>query len=213
DRLLPTLRAAQDPVTRDLYVTRVAEALGVSAPSIQREMELGGAPIPRRPERERTATEREAPPARTRPGPERDLVRVMVHEPGWRPRIIEQLGDLARLREPDRQLIALLGATPASVPPGDLLPSCEGDARVTLADLLAEPWGALDLDAIVSGAINKLDGRRLEAELRDLARRLPLAPEEDKPELTRLVNTLSRQIAKLDPGRWNVIRRGGRVGS
>lgn len=79
DRLLPTLRAASDPVTRDLYVSRVAEALGVSRQSVEREMAMGHVAAP--------ASVRPRPPASApaRPsggsGSERELLRVMVHEP------------------------------------------------------------------------------------------------------------------------------------
>ncbi|MCC7196308.1 MAG: DNA primase [Gemmatimonadaceae bacterium] len=45
DRLLPTIRAASDPLTRDLYVARTAEAAGVDKAVIARELELA----PRRP--------------------------------------------------------------------------------------------------------------------------------------------------------------------
>ncbi|MBI3790694.1 MAG: hypothetical protein HY275_07425, partial [Gemmatimonadetes bacterium] len=38
DKLLPTLRATKDPVTRDIYVGRLAEISGVSAETLVREM-------------------------------------------------------------------------------------------------------------------------------------------------------------------------------
>lgn len=138
---------------------------------------------------------------------------MMVHEPKWRGRIAEQLPDLAVLRQPERDLIALLGATPETAAMGELLTRLDGEKRVILAALLDEPWGVMDVDAIVAATMNKLSSRKLEAELKDLERRLPLAPEDEKPALTNRVNLLSRQISQLDPGRWNLIRRGGRVGS
>lgn len=107
----------------------------------------------------------------------------------------------------------LLAATPESVAASELMARLDGEQRMLLSALLEEPWGVMDVDAIVAGAINKLSGRKLEAELKDLERRMPLAPESEKPALTNRVDVLSRQISQLDPGRWNVIRRGGRVGS
>ncbi|MBI4503094.1 MAG: DNA primase [Gemmatimonadetes bacterium] len=214
DRLLPTLRAAADPVTRDLYVSRVSEVLGVSRQSVLREIELGGgAAVPRRPDgtASRSAPVKE-PPGPRRPVPERNLLRVMVHRPEWRGRVIEQIADPSQLGEPERRLMALLGATPESTPASDVLGSVDGEARMLLADLLEEPWGAVDVDAIVTSAVNQLDSRRLEAEYRDLSRRLPLAADDEKPILASRVQELGRQIAKLNPGRWNVIRKGGRVG-
>jgi DNA primase len=52
DRLIPTLRAAVDPVTRDLYIGRTADALGVSLTSIAREVDGGGRRGPRPPARD-----------------------------------------------------------------------------------------------------------------------------------------------------------------
>ena len=137
----------------------------------------------------------------------------MVHRPEWRSRIAAQLRDPAQLREPERRLTAALAATPESIPVAELLGALDGEARVLLAELLEDPWGAPDVDAIVAGALNRLDSRPLEAELKDLTRQLPLAAEEEKPALADRVRDLQGRIAKLNPGRWNVIRKGGRVGS
>ena len=38
DRLLPTIRATQDPITRDMYLTRASEAAGVSRDVLEREL-------------------------------------------------------------------------------------------------------------------------------------------------------------------------------
>src|SRR2546427_6359624 len=38
DRLLPTVRAAADPVTRELYIARVAEAAGVRKETLDNEL-------------------------------------------------------------------------------------------------------------------------------------------------------------------------------
>src|SRR5207253_7653282 len=43
DRLLPTIRAAQDPITRELYVSRAAEAAGVRKDVLEREVATRGA--------------------------------------------------------------------------------------------------------------------------------------------------------------------------
>ena len=69
DRLLPTIRAAADPITRELYTSRAAEAAGVRKDVLEREVgsELGArdseppSPDHRAPSRERS------PPAPRRP--------------------------------------------------------------------------------------------------------------------------------------------------
>ncbi|HEY7728888.1 MAG TPA: DNA primase, partial [Candidatus Eisenbacteria bacterium] len=112
DRLLPTLRAASDPVTRDLYLARVGEVLGVGREAIQREL------AERRPEPEPPsggdAVRGEPAPARARPGPGRDLIRAMLQDPGLRSRIGEVVSDRSMLPEPDRTVFAAIVALPAS---------------------------------------------------------------------------------------------------
>ncbi len=209
DRLLPTLRAARDQVTRDLYVTRVADALGITRSSVEQEVRA----IADRGFRPADSTEGAAatvrnPQSATRNRAERDLLRVMIHHPDWRGRIAEQVGDRSVIPEPDRQVFEALVAAGADVAAGDLAGRLEGAAGGLLAALLAEPWGALNLDPLVEGAINRLDSRRLEAQLRDVEASLPFAKENEKVDLVRKVDQLSRQIAKLNPGRWNVMRTG-----
>jgi DNA primase len=41
DKLLPTIRAVADPLTKDIYITRVAEAAGVEKALVQREVDEG----------------------------------------------------------------------------------------------------------------------------------------------------------------------------
>lgn len=214
DRLLPTLRAATDPVTRDLYVGRISEALGISRTSIMREVEHthevsahhaepGAGRFP--PEGgviERGRTRRRGG------SPDRDLVRVALHEPEWRSRIAEQIRDRPPLTEPEGSLLHRLAALGTDEPADGLLEILEPEPRVLLAELMREEWGGLDIDAMVAGAVNRLESRQLERELHELERRIPLAAEEEKLTLVRRVDTLSRQIAKLNPGRWNVIRKG-----
>jgi hypothetical protein len=137
----------------------------------------------------------------------------MVHEPEWRSRIAGQLSDGFELRDPEGSLVRSLAALPATVPAGELLGQVDGETRMVLADLIEEPWGQLDVDAIVSGALNALAGRGLEVEMNDLKRRLPLAPDSEKPALTRQLGVLSRRLSELKPSRWPVIYQGGRVGS
>ncbi|HEX9727222.1 MAG TPA: DNA primase [Gemmatimonadales bacterium] len=206
DRLLPTLRAAADPVTRDLYISRVTEVLGVSRESVLREIADQPTPpaAPRSPDAPRTTS----PTRHHRAGPERNLVRAMVHEADLRRRIADLVPDRAVIREPDASVFAVLAAAREGQPAGELLDALTGEPRALLAAILAETWGPPDVDALVTGELNKLDSRRLEYELREVKRRIPLATETDKPALVAQVDALSRKIARQNPGRWNVISKG-----
>jgi DNA primase len=205
DRLLPTLRAASDPVTRDLYLARVGEVLGVGREAIQRELaERPPPPEPRA--REVLAGEPAAP--RPRPGPGRDLIRAMLQDPTLRGRIAEVVSDRSLIPEPDRTVFAGVAALAPDDAAAALLDVLEPGPRGLLAQLLEEAWAPPDLDAVVSGALNRLEARRMERQLREIDRRLPLAPEPEKTTLARQKEALSRELSRLHPGRWNVIRKG-----
>jgi len=205
DRLLPTLRAPRDPVTRDLYVGRVAEALGVTRGAIESEMCMTRTAPPARPaDAPRPAGAPAAPVERSA----RELLRVMVHHPDWRGRIAEQLTDRAALGKPGAQVFGVL-ATAGEAPAAELLAGLEGDARALLTALLGEPPVEGDVDPIVAGALNSLESRRLRAELDELQRTMAFKPEAEQSELLRRADTLTRQINKLSPAaNWNVIRTG-----
>jgi DNA primase len=209
DRLLPTLRAATDPVTLDLYLARVGEVLGVSREAIQREL-AERRPPPEPPARREIEPD-ETAPARPRSGHGRDpvhLIRAMLQDPGLRGRIAEIVADRSVLPEPDRSLFDAVATLPEGDPPTVLLETLGAAPRALLAQLLEEAWAPPDLDAMVSGALNRLEAQRLERQLREINRRLPLASEADKSTLAKEKEALSRELSRLHPGRWNVIRKG-----
>lgn len=205
DRLLPTIRAAADPVTRDLYIARVSEVLGVSAETVSREVAAGRSPVaavgPRRGGAESPGG------GSLRAGPERELLRVLVHAPEWRDRIKNLVTDRSDWPQPAAAVFGRL-AELEDRPASEALASLEGEARSLLEQLLAEEWGPPGIDALVEAAINRLEGRRLRAELRRLQQSLPLVPESDKPELVERVRALRDRIAVLDKGHWGIIRAG-----
>ncbi|MEP7226688.1 MAG: DNA primase [Gemmatimonadales bacterium] len=86
DRLLPTIRAAADPITRELYLSLAAERAGVSKDVLERE--LAAAPRVR-------AEDGTAP----RDGDRGSAVTSAAHRPRWR-------------RNPETQLLAAMLAAP-----------------------------------------------------------------------------------------------------
>ncbi len=208
DRLLPTLRAARDSVTRDLYVTRAAEMLGITPESVRAEI---GSPPAQRTHGE--SGQRGEVQRRASTGwmsAERNLTRVMVHEPGWRSRIAEQVPDPSVLGDPDRALFEFLSVQADDVTGSEMLSHVDGEARTILAGVLEEDLEGINVDALVAGSLNQLRGRGIESELETLRRHMAVAPEEEKPRIVRQIDSLSRQLATLRPGRWNVIRTGRR---
>jgi DNA primase len=90
DRLLPTIRAARDPITRDLYLSLVAERTGVSKAVLEQELTHAPPepppPPPPMPRDEPPSQKRSAGRGNAlRPGSpqERIFLRVLVHFDGW----------------------------------------------------------------------------------------------------------------------------------
>jgi DNA primase len=204
DRLLPTLRAASDPVTRDLYVARVGEALGVGRESVLRE--VAERPPRREPEPPRTVATNGA--TRLASGPEVHLLRAMLRDPAYRARLAEAIADPQALRGAAAEVFRALSVLPADTPAAELLDRLEGEARVLLARLMDEDSAPPDLAAVVAGALGQIESRRLEQQLQDLDRRMPLATPDEQVTMAREKDRLSRKIAELHPARWNVIRKG-----
>jgi DNA primase len=128
DRLLPTIRAAADPITRELYLSLASERTRISKEVLERELAesrsgyqpVGGAPT--RPARE------PAPPAtRTRTGPETQLLKAMFASPEWIERARTELSPTlfrsARLREVFEAL--LRSEAGAAQLPGSLSPEVQ----------------------------------------------------------------------------------------
>jgi DNA primase len=118
DRLLPTIRSAADPITRELYLSLASERTGISKEVLERELLEQRVARPSagngegeqgRPVREGAASS--SPPARVRIGPEIQLLKAMFAAPDWieraRSEVDPSLFRSARLRE---VYLALLGS-------------------------------------------------------------------------------------------------------
>jgi DNA primase len=118
DRLLPTIRAAADPITRELYLSLAAKRAGVSKEVLEQELKSGrgtgrmgsGGVVERS-----SAPAPAARPVRTRIGPEIQLLKTMFSGPEWIKRagqeIAPALFESARLREVFLALLELESAT------------------------------------------------------------------------------------------------------
>lgn len=167
DRLLPTVRAASDPVVRDLYLGRVAERVGIGRDTLQRELRERPGPRPESPppaERGAGGHAPRAPERRVRaPGGqlERSLLRVMLAAASWRARGLEDF------REEDFEVPAyraVFAALRRAGPGGDLdevarvLPEDAVPAFVQLREFAGAASG-LDLDREYDGAAERLRER------------------------------------------------------
>jgi DNA primase len=211
DRITQTIRSASDAVTRDLYVSRTAEALGVSRESVQREAEAGP-PRAYTPLGQQESKPREQQHRPSRTLPERELLRVMVHAPEWRSRVAELLPEQVTLHRPERDLVDLVASEPDRSA-HELLELVDGARRVLLAELIEQGLGEGNLDAIVEGALNRLESRSLRERKRAVSREMAVADEAQKIKLLEKKAALNRESRKLNTPEWNVIRRGGKHGA
>ena len=126
DRLLPTIRAAADPITRELYLSLASERTKISKEVLERELESGrGATrVPPQTETRRTpdggSTGRS--PGRIRSNPESKLVAALIAGPEWiehaQQEIPSSLFGSPRLREVFEALLHSGESSPGQLPPG-----------------------------------------------------------------------------------------------
>ena len=193
---MPTLRAAVDPTTRDMYVARVSEKTGVTRGTL--EEEIARAPIQTAPPRDRPAAgaSRPRPPARPSRtlGAEYALLRVLARDRRRRAQLLEMalehVGPEDFKHADDRAIFqAFVDDPELDVPPEGLGTA----ARERMARLLEEPpddellaHGEREFNAAVAA----LEGARLAREIDDLQRRIEST--EDEAEKLRLIQEKER---------------------
>ncbi|MBA2684417.1 MAG: DNA primase [Gemmatimonadaceae bacterium] len=189
DKLLPTLRATADSITRDIYIARASEVSGVSRERLEREVaqlsprittsHSGRAPVPPPPDNstvvERRTVERRAP---TSPPPpkERLLVRILLHVRSLIEEAVEtvgpdQLHDFA-LADIYRALLSGEPDDPADVLASRLVP----DSADRFNELLNDPIGEGEKYAENFAALLAyFRGIAVKRELHEQQREMPIA--------------------------------------
>jgi DNA primase len=195
DRLLPTLRAAQDAVTRELYITMVAERLAIPRETVAAEAAArpalrpqGVAPPTTTATERRHDTRRDTGRAPRVPGAEieRKLLRLLLLEPQWLARARDEVSPDRFSLPAYRRIYEALAALPANAPVGDALPALDERAREAWSRLVegGAPSEGYDVDREYVGALEALDEIRVFAEI---------AAEPDPEELTRRWAALSKE--------------------
>jgi DNA primase len=228
DRLLPTLRATSDPLTRDLYLGHASTAAGVSREMLERELALAprgrsarppalagperdpreqrGQPVPppdarrvRRGDRRKVSGERTL-------GAERELVRVLLHRPAYFEQVVERVGADGFRDGELRRIFAAMVALGADVGPEPLAERLDPDSVEAMQELLDEPGGLDHADEIVSGSLALLHERQLAERMSEIDRELPLANSEEKDRLTREKMSLTAELRRLGGRSWKQFR-------
>jgi DNA primase len=178
DRLLPTIRAAADPITRELYLSLASQRSGVSKDVLEDELRqgaaagrvpghgwVGGGPGERA---DRTPPGAASPPAgRTRNNPETKLLSALIAAPDWiakaREEIAPTLLEVPRLRELYEAL--LRREAPSDQMPDGLSP----DAAASWSYLKEAVQQRSSADTDYDKAAQILRGRPLYREMHALA--------------------------------------------
>ncbi|HEY8259146.1 MAG TPA: DNA primase [Gemmatimonadales bacterium] len=179
DRLLPTIRAASDPIMRDLYLKKVSDRTGVSRDVLQQQAAQHGAgsqapPPPSEPV-SRMETPRSRPPATRRKvdAAERDLLRVLMKDPGWRGRAATEV-PAEWFETPElREVFQALTGSPETVEAGLFLEHLSPGAKRAWAwlDSIEPKYGAPDPDITYADACRTLEIRPLKRQLAALEQR------------------------------------------
>lgn len=224
DRLLPTLRATSDPITRDLYLGHASAAAGVSRELLEREI---AAPARGR----NTGSQRVAPqevspagdaarsdPAHVRKGERRratgvraigaehELVRVMLHRPGFVEQVAERVGAESLHDLVLRRIFVAIAEQGPDATPDELAATLDDDAVVEMQALLEEDGGLDRADEIVAGSLAALHERDLAARMEEIDALMPLAAASEKDELTLEKVRLSDELRALGSRRWKQFR-------
>jgi DNA primase len=181
DRLLPTIRAASDPITRELYLKAVSDRTGVSREVLQQEAAArpkgGPAPAPAPSRRAESGSPRGAPrrPRRREAefAAERDLLRVLMRDRGWLARAVAEVPPEWIETPALREVYDAMRQSPENVGSALFLEQLTPVAQQAWRFLDAwEPkYGTPDLDLMYTDAARTLAARPLRRQLLALTRR------------------------------------------
>jgi DNA primase len=207
DRLLPTIRAASEPITRELYLSRVAEVAHIRRDVLEREAVGGGG---RRGEGGAVPPAARTPPARGQGVPalpanaERALLVLMLQSEAWRARVLEKV-------DPEEIEHSLYRAVFEAVAEGRH--EALEDAAARLYESLRASGVVEGADGLFEQAVNRIEARRLDRELERLEREIPLTSGAEQERLVRDVQRVSAERNKLFPRYKIVPRRSGAPGT
>jgi DNA primase len=188
DRLLPTIRAAQDPITRELYISRAAERSGVAKEVLEQEVGRLEAQAHRGADA-RTAGRTDAPgqgggeggaPAKVRPADvpiERTLVHLLITQRELVPRAMEAVAS-RDFRHPYYREVAEALYAGADGP-------SSSEAQAVWAELAALPLVEQNPDEVLVACASWMQDRRTQERRAEIDRLIDLAPADEKDKLVQ----------------------------
>ena len=201
DRLLPTIRATADLVTRDMYIARASEASGVDRNVLSREAAGGGgrssstrapssSPPAEQQEQMRMGDRRmaerrsasESRPPKSGPSEERYLLRVILAHPAYLEMAAEAEVGPANFEDGRyREIFETLSKIGADASPEAVVRELSSDAVAAYDEMLGEPPNSiLDLERTYHDSVAKLRIRELRQRNLDLQRLMATARTPDE---------------------------------
>ena len=204
DRLLPTIRAAKDPITRELYISRAAEAAGVRKDVLERE--IVGQPVRRLDAKVVRLTGQ--PPNRLTALPasaEKALLLLLLEGEPWQSRVTEALDPQEFEFPPYRAVFEAVA--------DDAVLALDDTSARAYEELKAEGLGGRDPNEMYERALNWIEARRLERQLEQLDAQLPFESPERQVSLIAEKRRVFDELRKRYPRYKIAARRRGAPGT
>jgi DNA primase len=196
DRLLPSIRAASDPLTRDIYLARASEVAGVAKDILAHEADqlpaasfTRGAPSPRgespsAPPRSSVRARPASRTSRTMPAAERGLIWLLLQDRSQVEPAGEQVGPEDFTDPALREIMqALLAADPSKLS-GELAAELPEESAPVAQELLGEPLeDGFDAGAHLAACVAALRAAVIQRRLGDIDGEIPIATSEEKDAL------------------------------
>ncbi|HEX4561250.1 MAG TPA: toprim domain-containing protein, partial [Gemmatimonadales bacterium] len=205
DRLLPTIRAASDPLTRDLYITRAAEAAHIRKETLEREAQVQGSGIRRQVSGTAISSSSAAPPPAAPPDAERALILALLAGEPWTSRVLESVSaEVFEYPSYRKVFEAIRQGTQDAL---------EGDAAAVLEHLMGLKLDAASVGDVVEAAIRDIRARPLTERLESFDRRISLASPEEQRVLIEEKKKAAAERNAVKPTYKITSRRKGAPGS
>src|SRR5216110_3289543 len=201
DRLLPTIRAAKDPITRELYISRAAEAAGVRKDVLEREVTGDGA----------RGTGGAAPSLVPRPlsplpaSAEKALLLLMLEGQPWLARVTEAVDAEELQFLPYRAVFEAVA--------DDAVLALDDTSARAYEQLKGEGLGGRDPNEMYELAVTWMEARRLERQLEQLDDQLPFESPERQASLIAEKRRVFDELRKRYPRYKIAARRRGAPGT
>ncbi len=201
DRLLPTIRAAADPITRELYMSRAAEAAGVRKDVLERETGSGKRETERAPASPVSPVPVPALPASA----EKTLLLLMLEGEPWKSQVSQAVDAEEFEFVPYREVFEAIA--------DDAVLSLSETSARAYEELKAEGLGDRDPNTLYERAVNFIEARRLERQLEEIDQRLPFESPDGQASLIAEKRRVFDELRKRYPRYKIAMRRRGAPGT